>query len=509
MANLLRNGYFEFGHGPQDGVPELVMPHGWRLHFLDGVPFPGIGDPGAVAGRPESVVWHIDNAPPHEQPLFFLRGTYCLKVFKSHMPVYFAFSQQVSNLQPGGLYRLRVPVYPDLVMDYQNGQKVFADDDRSGGLRLGYSQPGAPWPAGLEGSVVWGDWHEMRYGNLNFGAYNTLEMELPAGAEGELTIWIEAKAIWALRNNGFFFDDFRLLGPVGPAVIGPPVQMSAAPVGYGAYQVRLTAPEGLAYVELEAPGATVGPVTVEQGGLGYEWIYPLALPEPGTYPLVFYAHNISPRVFELEYGLPEPPEVSLAAEQLLDNHFRIVASCAQALTDPQLQLPGAVVGEVQVFQPGDDWAWHWAVRLPQGVAGRYTALFSAQEVDDKTVSFDYQPPPASSRGAPREQYVRRAFIYHHSLDFERFAALAAFCYQRGYTLMSSADDGGIGDLDQRIVVVVSPGSWGDWPDPETGELQHGLNARWYQLYYPGVQYFSVEGEDEEGLEAALRALALP
>jgi len=228
-----------------------------------------------------------------------------------------------------------------------------------------------------------------------------------------------------------------------------------------------------------------------------------------TDKVAFYARDISPRVFMLDYQAAEPSlQVDLAAGQITDNLFRITAACQRELASPSLELPGAVVGEVESLQIASGWEWRWEVRLPQGVSGRYTATFSAIEIEPQTIAFEYQYVPLRPRGAPREQYARRAFVYHPDLDYEWFTTLAVFCYQHKYTLISSADDGGIGDLDQRIVVIVSPGDWGDWTDPETGAAQHGLNACWYELYYPGVQYYSVEGETADELDAALQALDL-
>lgn len=507
MPNLLSNSSFETGHGHQDGIPELVMPNNWRLYFLDEVPFPGIGEDGTVAAKPESVVWNVNDAPAHEQPLFFLHGEFCLKVFKSYMPIYFAFTQHVKGLKPNSVYTLRMPVFPDLVMGYEGGQKVYADDDRAGGARAGYSEPNVNWPAGADEGVNWGPWHEKRYGNFEYGQYNVVEMDIPVGASGQVRIWLEVKAIWGLRNNGFFFDNFRLDGLVGP-VVGPQVEMNAVDKGDGSYEVHITSPAALTYVDLELDDETVSLADAGQGGLGYEWVYPVQLPGHGRYEVAFYAHEISPRVFELEYGSGEPPEVSLSVAQLEDNHFSVTAVCDQQLTAPSLELPGAVVGEVQMSQIAHGWQWEWDIRVPQGVSAEYTVTFRAPELDPQTVSFEYVYSPPRPRGAPREPYSRRAFIYHPIFDYERFTTLAAFCYQHKYTLMSSADDGGIGDLDERVVVVISPKDWGEWTDPETGELQQGLNARWYELYYPGIRYFSVEGDTTETLRDALQALDL-
>ena len=49
------------------------------------------------------------------------------------------------------------------------------------------------------------------------------------------------------------------------------------------------------------------------------------------------------------------------------------------------------------------------------------------------------------------------------------------------TLVASADDAGIGDLDVRKVIAVNPEAWGD------GEDGMGLRG-FFQRYYPGIEY---------------------
>ncbi len=78
--NLLANPDFDEGHYYQDNIPEIVVPNGWYLYWIDGEVFKGAE---TVAYRPESVVWNIKDAPEREKPIFFLSGNYCWKVFKA------------------------------------------------------------------------------------------------------------------------------------------------------------------------------------------------------------------------------------------------------------------------------------------------------------------------------------------------------------------------------------------------------------------------------------------
>ena len=45
--NLLTNPGFEAGHHRQDGIPEITVPDGWRLHWLDNAEFFGSDGPAA------------------------------------------------------------------------------------------------------------------------------------------------------------------------------------------------------------------------------------------------------------------------------------------------------------------------------------------------------------------------------------------------------------------------------------------------------------------------------
>ncbi|MCA9977144.1 MAG: hypothetical protein KC413_15395, partial [Anaerolineales bacterium] len=90
--NLLVNPGFEEGHYNQNNVAELTVPNGWKLHFVDGVTFPGAWD-NLPAARPESVVWNSIGGIPEGEDILWRDGVYTLKVFKSWTPMYAAISQ--------------------------------------------------------------------------------------------------------------------------------------------------------------------------------------------------------------------------------------------------------------------------------------------------------------------------------------------------------------------------------------------------------------------------------
>jgi hypothetical protein len=83
-------------------------------------------------------------------------------------------------------------------------------------------------------------------------------------------------------------------------------------------------------------------------------------------------------------------------------------------------------------------------------------------------------PPASGRGAPRVQYAREYWVVHSQASLAQFRGVASSGYSGRKTVGFSYDDAGIGDLNQRTVVV-----WG-------GEFPQQTLRDWYNQYYPGV-----------------------
>lgn len=223
--NLLKNANFDEGHYHQDNITEIVTPNDWYLYWIDKQVFKGAESP---AYRPESVVWNIKDAPPHEKPIFFLSGNYCWKVFKASAPVYFAATQVVSGLTPGAKYRFDAQVYPDIVTGYAGGKKVRPGDIWSAEARAGWSAPGAPWPRSEDGDIAWGGWFNMYNKNFVFGEYNNVWVEFEAPASGEVRVWIECKAKWGFENN-WFMDAFSLkqvgeAPPISSIPVQPPLQ---------------------------------------------------------------------------------------------------------------------------------------------------------------------------------------------------------------------------------------------------------------------------------------------
>lgn len=203
--NLLVNPGFEEGHYNQDGITEITVPNGWRMHWSNRES--NIFNGYAETARPETVVWNISGAPDHEKDVFWRDGIYTVKIFKGWAPVWVAMSQDVTSLQPGRRYRLVVPIYIDIVADYDSGKKVPPEDGRQGRVRLGVSPVGSTWRD--ESAIAYSGWWTGENVFPFYQAYPTFIHEFTATAP-EMTVWIEMASNYPHPNNGFFIDTVGL-----------------------------------------------------------------------------------------------------------------------------------------------------------------------------------------------------------------------------------------------------------------------------------------------------------
>lgn len=229
--NLFQNPGFEAGYYNQDSISQIAVPNGWRMWWLDNVPFEG--SEGLPAYRPETVVWYIQDAPANERGLFFRDGSYTLKVFKGYAPMYAAISQDVTGLQVGRSYRIVAPIFVDIVDGYENGQKVPPWRTDSGFVRFGVGAVGSNW---LDGSQI------------NYSPYWTAENVSPfyltmpifvwdftATAEN-MTVWIEMGSRHPYSNSGFFMDGVGLYALDAVQPVSPPASSGSGDGGGAAAQ---------------------------------------------------------------------------------------------------------------------------------------------------------------------------------------------------------------------------------------------------------------------------------
>lgn len=99
----------------------------------------------------------------------------------------------------------------------------------------------------------------------------------------------------------------------------------------------------------------------------------------------------------------------------------------------------------------------------------------------------------TGRGAPRVQYERRVFLLHADSTPSQWQAVALAARIYGGTLTASWDDAGIGDLDDRLVLLAQ---FDDGPRFDVAAV-----TAWFAQYYPGViveEYALGEGGDGDG-----------
>lgn len=189
-ANLFNNGSFEGGWYHPGNLPELQIPDGWLFAWDEGPT--GFGSqPWDVWLRPEVRVLPAAQLPPHEQSLFIFDGNQTVKAFKGNGAVSFRLYQDVT-LTPG-TYRLTAGVFPDLVLEYVNGQKIRPSDPASGEVRFIVG----------DGSTGWS--------GVTFGQKNTLTHTFTINQTQTVRLGLAVRGRYALNNNGWFLDAWSLV----------------------------------------------------------------------------------------------------------------------------------------------------------------------------------------------------------------------------------------------------------------------------------------------------------
>ncbi len=187
--NLLPNSSFESGWYHPDGIPELQIPNEWEFAWEEGPT--GFGnEPWDVWVRPEVRVLPSEQLPPHEQEVFIWDGNQTVKIFKGWGAISFRLTTEV-ELQPG-TYVLALRFFPDLVADYENGQKIFATDPTSGEVAF----------------IINGEqsaWHLP-----TIGQRNQLVQTFTITQAGTQEIGAAIRGRYALQNNGWFMDMWTL-----------------------------------------------------------------------------------------------------------------------------------------------------------------------------------------------------------------------------------------------------------------------------------------------------------
>ena len=147
--NLLPNPSFEEGWYFFQGVSEWQIPNGWLLAVDEG-PNTLEGGSGGNFLRPEIRVVPKTDIPPAEHASFVFDGQNTIKAFKGGAPTNFAIFTDIT-LQPGR-YRLTINFFPDVVIIYDNSNKVWATQPLSSEARVIVDNGGTEWIVPQAGS---------------------------------------------------------------------------------------------------------------------------------------------------------------------------------------------------------------------------------------------------------------------------------------------------------------------------------------------------------------------
>ena len=132
------------------------------------------------------------------------------------------------------------------------------------------------------------------------------------------------------------------------------------------------------------------------------------------------------------------------------------------------QYPEVLGAAIWYLGPG----FGFIARLAQPLISPVLSYALSEEWSD---SEPPDPVDEPCRGTPRQQYSRVYQLLHESLDLEQAERVFRAALPTRRTVGWSADDAGIGDLDNRSANIFS------WPAAE-----QQLLADWYAEHYPGV-----------------------
>ncbi len=120
------------------------------------------------------------------------------------------------------------------------------------------------------------------------------------------------------------------------------------------------------------------------------------------------------------------------------------------------------------------------------------ALHNAGLFADKWTLKYISPIQNECPGTPREQYTRKYVLMHPKANVLWTKAAISGSWDRRWTVGGSADDAGMGDLENKVVIAINPATWGD-------DLKD-----FFKVYYPNVEYRAITAKTPEELERKLK-----
>lgn len=186
------------------GIPELQIPIRWVFDYENQWDGRDCGQPPVCDNpltpepddwwnawvRPEVRVVPAQLLPPAEHPLFIWDGNNTLKVFKGYGSISYALTQAV--WLEAGTYIIEINIFPDLVYEYLNGNKIPPPDAASGEVRFIVGAMDSDWilPTFLEK-------------NTYYVVFVISEAQMTA-------VEVHIRGRYAIQNNGWFMDDWWL-----------------------------------------------------------------------------------------------------------------------------------------------------------------------------------------------------------------------------------------------------------------------------------------------------------
>ena len=192
-ANLLPNPSFE-GDWYFYLYNELQIPDGWQLTTDEGPNTLELGAGGNFL-RPEVRVISIADLPPAEHALFIFDNIKTVKAFKGGGPTSYSLFTDV-DLPPGS-YRLQINFFPDTVIAYDSGQKVFASDPLAAEARIIFNDVG-----------IWQ--------GTQSGQRNTLTYDFTLSTAQTVRVGGAFRNRFIMANNGWYLDDWSLYALTTP-----------------------------------------------------------------------------------------------------------------------------------------------------------------------------------------------------------------------------------------------------------------------------------------------------
>lgn len=187
--NILNNGSFENGWYNLNNIPELQVPNGWQLSWKEGET--GFGNEvWDVWVRPETRVLPANQLPSNEHALFIYDGNYTFKVFKGNGAHHTTLATDI--YLEAGTYQFGANIFPDLVENYDGGQKNWASDPVAGDVRIKTGSVDSGWML------------------PTFGQRNSYNQQFTINQAQTVTLSVEVRGRFAIINNGWFIDHLTL-----------------------------------------------------------------------------------------------------------------------------------------------------------------------------------------------------------------------------------------------------------------------------------------------------------